>query len=297
MSDSSHPLLIACDGGGTGCRVAVGTARDGILATAEGGAANANTDAENTRRNILDATRTALRQAGFAPEDLTRATAHLGLAGILAATEGARFDDSLPFARSTVTDDRLTTLTGALGPGDGFVAAVGTGSFLAARQNGTARFLGGWGFPVGDQASGAWLARRALEVTLECHDGTRPHSDMTRALMARFEGNARALCRFSFTASPRDYGSLAPLVFDAARARDPHGLPIVEAGAAYLVAALAALDYRSPQPLVLTGGAGPAYAEFLPAPLRAALTPRRGSALDGAFELARAAAETPVPAP
>ena len=294
MSDSPHTLLIGVDGGGSRCRVAIGTAEDGLLEEAEGGPANPNSDFDQAISMIRQTTHRAADKAGIDASALCGATAHLGLAGVLSAEDGQKVAAALPFARSLVTDDRMTTLVGALGSEDGFVAAIGTGSFIGGRQAGHTRFLGGWGFPIGDQASGAWLARAALAQVLESHDGVRPPGPMTQNLFARFDNDAQVLCRFSFAASPRDYAKLAPEIVAAARAGDADASALMQAGADYINAGLAALGYSADTPLCLTGGLGTHYAPWLPKSLQSQLRRPDGTALDGAFRLAADAARTGV---
>ncbi|MGO7425934.1 LysR substrate-binding domain-containing protein, partial [Rhizobium ruizarguesonis] len=53
-----------------------------------------------------------------------------------------------------VVTDALIALQGALGDADGIVGAFGTGSVYNARRDGRLNGIGGWGFVVGDQASG-----------------------------------------------------------------------------------------------------------------------------------------------
>ena len=65
MSDSSHNVLIGVDGGGAGCRVAIGTAQDGVVATAEGGRANPASELEIALRNIDAGIRIAATKLGF----------------------------------------------------------------------------------------------------------------------------------------------------------------------------------------------------------------------------------------
>ena len=58
-------------------------------------------------------------------------------------------------------------------------------------------------------------------------------------------------------------------------------------GARYIQRAVKVLGQPIGVPLVLTGGVGPAYAEWLPMTLRRTLRVPQGSALDGALSLAR----------
>lgn len=298
MSDSSNILLIAVDGGGTGCRAAIGTCSQGMIARAEGGRANFASDPELAIRNILAVVTLAAQNAGIAeaaiPAALNGAYAHLGLAGVMTSQDSARVASALPYACAIVTDDRQTAVAGALAGEDGALLSIGTGTIVAANTAEGFRAVSGWGFHVSDQASGAWLGRAALVQVLLCHDGIERHSPLTRALLAQFGDDPNAIVAFSMSAKAGDYATLAPEIIAQAQAGDPWGRKIMAIGADYLSRALAQVGFRSGDPLCLIGGVGPYYAEFLPPDLLIGRTPSRGTALDGAFHLAKLnAANTP----
>ncbi len=291
MSNLTQALLIGVDGGGTGCRVAIGTERDGVLADASGGRANVATDLPLAIRNIENTVSAALAKFGGDPGDLRRAVAHLGLAGVMTPQDASRVCDALPYAKCVVTDDRPTALVGALGERDGFLVSVGTGTIMAARRAGQFRYVGGWGFYLSDQASGAWLGRAALVRVLLCVDGLLGHTDLTRDLLAKFNNDPNEIVAFSVGAVPGDYGAFAPAVFDAAGRGDAIGLVLVEEGVDYILRGLSVLGFRDGDILCLTGGAGPRYEAFLPEAVRQGITPPGHSAVHGAFQMARVAAQ------
>lgn len=280
------PVIIAVDGGGSGCRAAIGTRTKGILAQTTGGPANATSDPRGAVQNVLTAVQRAAEQASVPTLALGNAVAHLGLAGVMSAQQGQAVAQALPFASCTVTDDRPTTAAGALGGADGFVAAIGTGSFVGRSAGGVFHAVGGWGLALSDQASGAWLGREALVRVLLAHDKVGLPSALTDGLMAHFGDDPNAIVGFSQTATPADYAALAPHVVDAAQAGDPMARGIMEQGAGYIGAALTALGYTKGDPLCLTGGIGPHYATYLSAAVQQVVIPAAGTALDGAFALA-----------
>lgn len=289
MTDAAQGIVIAVDGGGSGCRAAVGTLAGGILGQATGGPANASTDFDSAMRNVRSAVAAACAQGGLSLDAAPIAAAHVGLAGVLGPEDATRVAQALPYAGLTVTDDRATIIAGALGEADGFVIALGTGTIIARRAGEAVTHVGGWGFQVSDQASGAWLGRQVLIETLHRVDGLAPHSGLSRAMLERF-GGADGIVQFSLAAAPADYAALAPQIVAAAAERDRLGQHLLDTGAAYLARAVAALGHDGGAPICLTGGLGPSYAAHLPAPLRACLQTPQGSALDGALRLARRAA-------
>ena len=286
MIDLMKSLVIGVDGGGTGCRAAIGTHADGILARAAGGPANFATNPDCAIANVVEAVAKAAAEIGVKAQSLSAATAHVGLAGALTNNDHQRAAKALPFGNITVTDDRCTSVVGALGADCGFLLSVGTGTIAATNSNHDIRYVGGWGFHVADQASGAWLGRAALEQTMLCYDALAKHGDMTQNLFAKFNNDPNQVVAFSISAKPGDFGALAPDVVNAAKNDDPWALAIMKKGAKYLEEALVALGHQKGDAVCLTGGLGPHYATYLAPQFTENLIPARGNALDGAFQLA-----------
>jgi glucosamine kinase len=287
MSDSPHSLLIGVDGGGTNCRAAIGTYDQGVLAEAIGGPANAAFDPELAIKNIAATVEAAASKADIPTEALKGAFAHLGLAGVMSDADSARISTALPYSNTVVTDDRATTVSGALGGADGYVISVGTGTIVASNKAGAVKSVNGWGFHVSDQASGAWLGRATLVQILLCHDGLAEHTGLTKLIFAEFDNDPNEIVAFSMSEPPSEYGTFARDIVSAAQDGDPWGKSILKTGAKYLVHSLAALGFKSGDAICLTGGLGPQYAPYLPPDHLSGQTRSKGSALDGAFELAK----------
>lgn len=287
MNGGRWAYLAAVDGGGTGCRVRLCAPDGRMLAEAGGGPANVTTDPALALASLGSAVSDAAAAAGLAPDDMTRTVARAGIAGILTRADIDIVSEALPFGAVQVSDDRETSVVGALGGRDGAVVAVGTGSFVALRRAEALRGFGGWGLAVGDQASGGWLGRAALEHCLLVRDGLATASDLTRALMAEFDDDPIAVVRFASTARPADFAAHAPRIAAAAEAGDELGVTLMERGAAYLTRCLDAAGFGENDVLCLTGGLGPAYAPYLTEAHRARVAEPEGSALDGGIRLAQ----------
>lgn len=275
------PLLIGIDGGGTSCRatlLAGPIARFDVVL----GPANVSTDFDAALATINAALAQLAAHAGLSMADLSTATAHLGLAGVMSPAIATRVAAHLPLAHSSVTDDRPTTIAGALGEADGALAAIGTGSFIGRQVAGKIHGVGGWGFYIGDQASGAWLLRRCLEEVMLSVDGFAPHTDLSRAILQEHGDDPGQIVLFSLNSQPSDYARLARDVVAAAEAGDPLGARLMQEGAAYIRKALDVVGWKATEALCLTGGLGPAYARWLELPT----VPAKGTALDGALALA-----------
>lgn len=294
MSRESLPLLIGVDGGGSSCRAALRLGSEGARHEVTLGAANVSTSFDEAMATIRAALSELCGKAGLAEAALTGARAHLGLAGVMNEEIAGRVAAALPFACVRVTDDRPTTIAGALGAADGSVAAIGTGSFLGRQEDGRQMLAGGWGFVIGDQASGAWLGRRLLEEVMLCIDGFAAETDLVRAVMAAHGQDPSQIVAFSLSARPRDFARFGREIDAAAAAGDPLACALMEEGAGYIVRGLASLGWRKGEPLCLMGGLGPEYTSFLPPVMQESVVPPKGSALDGALALAALIPDDPA---
>lgn len=285
MARLDPQTILAVDGGGTRCRLALdGAAGRQVV---EVGSANVTSNFDAAIATI-DTGITALAQAsGLARDDLLALPAYLGLAGASDEVMSKRVADALPFDRVRVEEDWRAALRGALGPRDGALAHCGTGSFFSIQVGDDVRSVGGWGWRLGDEASAYWVARAALAKTLEAVDGLIDVTDLTRALVARF-GSPGELVRHAGRSTPGEIGEIAPLVTSAAEAGDPVARAILQDGADHIARVLGKIGWRAGMALCLTGGIGPAYRPYLPPDLRAALTEPEGNPIDGAVALARA---------
>lgn len=279
-------FVIGIDGGGTSCRAAFAS-RDGrVLGRGKSGAANIRTDLTGARANIVEAARLAISEAGEDPALMTRTPAVLGLAGSNVGTYRQQLEAILPFSRNLVVSDALIALEGAVGTGDGAIAILGTGTAFMVRQDGDIRTVGGWGFLIGDQGSGARIGRDLLERTLLAYDGIAEASELTRALLAVFRNEPREVVVFTTTARPGDFGGFAPMVFEHAAKGDPVANEIIGRAVADIEASLRVLDLRPGDPLCLLGGLAQIYAPLLSPPVQALLRPPAQDALGGAVAMA-----------
>jgi glucosamine kinase len=71
-------------------------------------------------------------------------------------------------------DDAVIACIGAHGGRDGGIVIIGTGSAGLALVEGRVVKVGGYGFPISDEASGADLGLQALRMALRAHDGRTP---------------------------------------------------------------------------------------------------------------------------
>lgn len=270
-------LFLGIDGGGTGCRAAVADAAGLVLGRGEAGPANIASDATGAAANILKAAGQALAAAGGGEI----AAAGLGLAGANAAGATEALRAVLPFRRVAIVTDGITAVKGALGPADGVVAALGTGSVFAVQRAGAIRQIGGRGLVLGDEASGAWIGRALLSAALRAVDGFQPMTPLLAEVLQE-QGGADGAVAFSLGARPADFAALAPRVVDSA---DPAATAIMARAEADVAEAVALLRGADAVSVVFLGGLGTVFAKRMAG--RFPVQVARGTALDGALMLAR----------
>jgi len=286
MHESDIDGLIGIDGGGSTCRFALswqGARHDLSL-----GAANAFSDRAGAIATLRDGIAGLAARAGLSDAELAAVRLHAGVAGIMTPEDATAVAALLPPRRARVTDDRPTTLRGALGGEDGALAAIGTGSFFGRQSGGRARCVGGWGLLLGDEASGAWLGRALLARTLHAVDGLCDRTPLIGTVLDDFAGSPPRLLMAARTYAPRDFGALAARIVAAAGQGDPAAQELMRDGARWIIRAITALGWQQGEPLCLTGGLGPHYAPYIEVETMRPL----GTALDGALALAADPART-----
>ena len=271
---------IGCDGGGSGSRLAL--LWEGRRHEVTGGPANVTSDYDGAVAEVAGLLHRATEAAGVTLTALGGLPAHFALAGAVDGTIAGRVAAALPVA-GVVEEDRRAATRGALGTGLGYVAGIGTGSYLARQGPEGFTTIGGHGLVLGDEASGAWAGRALLRAVLAVEDGLEPPTPLTREISAEMGGTA-GIVGFAAQAGPGAFAALAPRVFEAQT--DAVARNIATQGAEYIARGLRALGWRAGDAMCLIGGVGPRYAGLLPPEMQAALVEARGSALDGALALA-----------
>ena len=278
--------FIGIDGGGTSCRAALAGPDGQVLGRGASGAANILTDLETAVLHIVEAAAAACADAGHDRDLLSSCSAALGLAGANVDATVSAVVHRLPFENSAIENDALIAITGALGEKDGAAAILGTGSVFAAKEGADIRIVGGWGFVVGDQGSGAVLGRALMQRALLAHDGVAPGSEATDQVMRDFDDDPQAMVTFAHSAVPGAFARYAPLIFRLAGSGDPVAREIV-ISAARDVDAYLDVVVRGPEPkLCLLGGLGASYEPWLSDRHRALVVRPEGDALQGAIDLA-----------
>src|SRR5262245_2205632 len=284
-------LLVGVDGGGTRCRARL-CASGERLADAVTGPANIRLGFKPAMVAVMSAIEQCLDQAGLSKRDLSRITACLALAGASEPTQLAfARRHKYPFERTILVTDAQAACVGAHRGGDGGVIIVGTGTIGWGELKGRQHRVGGWGLPISDEGSGAWIGCEALRQVLWAHDGRVPWTGLLDDLFTHFRRDPNAIVRWTMRASPRDYGSFAPLVVNHARKQDAVAIELMQRAAGHIDALAARLLSADVRPLALVGGLADAMAPWVSSETRRHLAQPAGDALDGAIALARVAEE------
>ncbi|WP_061147328.1 BadF/BadG/BcrA/BcrD ATPase family protein [Caballeronia arvi] len=287
---TTQGFLLGIDGGGSGTRVILADAQGNELARASGGPSGLGLGVERAWQSIGDACRRAFDAAAL-PFDWRRCALGCGLAGVNNADWLAAFLAAAPDVRAlSVESDAYTTVLGAHGGESGVIVALGTGSIAASLdEGGVCRIAGGYGFPSGDEASGAWLGLRAVVHLQRVLDGRAPEDAWSRAQLALTGATDRdSLVVWLCNANQTAYATLAPTVFEF---RDhPVAARLLKRAGFEIERLVAALDPAGALPVALCGGLAVPYAPFVPAALRERVRAPRADSAAGALELARRAA-------
>nr|WKF57727.1 Glucosamine kinase GspK [Paraburkholderia busanensis] len=284
-------LLIGIDGGGSGTRVVLGDAQGRELAQAASGPSGLGLGVERAWQAIAAGCTEAFARAGVAL-DWSRCVLGCGLAGVNNREWLAAFRAQAPaVAGLAVESDAYTTLLGAHGGAPGVVVALGTGSVAAVLDaGGECRIAGGFGYPSGDEASGAWLGLRAIVHAQQSLDGRVPHDDFAQALLAHTGAHDRdSLVVWLCDANQTAYAKLAPIVIAhrshvfAARLLGEAGIDVGKM--------IAALDPSASLPVAMCGGLGAPLREYVPQVYQARLREPLADSARGGLQLARRVAE------
>jgi len=287
----SGPLFAGVDGGGTGCRARIQDAEGRLLGTGIAGPAALRVGIDRSLAEVVKACRAALEEAGLGAEVLGSVHAAVGLAGV--GRKGALeelIQRPHPFRSVAYVHDATIACIGAHGARDGGIVIVGTGSVGFAVVGGREVRVGGYGFPISDEGSGADLGLHAIRLALRAYDDRAVDSSLTRDVMARFHNDPFEAVAWMDPATATDYATFAPLVMRHADAGDPVARRIVRDAAEQIDELVRRLAECGASRIALLGGLASSMQPWLAPDVQRRLVPVEGDAVDGALHLARLAA-------
>jgi glucosamine kinase len=284
-------LFIGVDGGGTGCRARIEDEGGRVLGTGIAGAAALRFGIDRSMAAVETACRGALAEAGLPETALAEMIAGIGLAGV--GRKGALEQLTAwphPFKSVTYVNDATIACIGAHAGRDGGIVIVGTGSIGYAVVGGREFRVGGYGFPISDEGSGADLGLHAIRLALRAHDGRNAGSKLAREVMTRFHDDPYEAVAWMDKATATDYATFAPLVMRHADDGDPVGRRIVRDAAEQIDELVRRLIECGAPRIALLGGLASPMQLWLAPDVQRRIAPVEGDAVDGALLLARRAA-------
>jgi len=252
--------VLGIDAGGTKTVCLLANERGQILNDARGPGATlhvmADDDVARTLRDVITG----------ATDGQTEAPAAIcvGMSGVDRPGEPERISLVLSGIRSgapvLVVNDALIALEAGAPGSPGIVVVAGTGSMVYGRNaNGRAARAGGWGYVLGDEGSGYWMGRQALQAVVRAADERGPATALTSLVLEHWGvGRPRDLVREIYTSDPKPatIARLAFVVQKAADAGDDVARSIIDQGAAELSGAAVSVAARlglTDAPIVLAG--------------------------------------------
>lgn len=278
---------LGIDAGGSTCRARLIDGSGAVIGEGRSGAANARVGIDMLYETLKETADRAFAQAGIAAGQRATVRAGMGIAGI---SRPGVLDAlaALDFGFASVryaTDAQIANL-GAHAGQDGAILIIGTGSAAQVRVDGRDFTIGGYGFPISDEGSGAALGLSAMRHALRALDGRTRKTPLSAAVTERFGHDTAQAIAWMDRATPRDYGTFAPLVMDYAEADDPIARSIVEHAANHIERFIETIFERGATRCALLGGLSQAMMPWLRARTVARLSEPLGDALDGALYLA-----------
>jgi glucosamine kinase len=291
VASPPDPLFVGVDGGGTGCRARIESAEGGVLGTGIGGPATLRLGVGRALAEVQKACSAAIEEAGLGADALKSVHAAIGLAGV--GRKGASEElaqHAHPFRSVVYAHDATIACIGAHGGKDGGIVIVGTGSVGFAMVGEREIRVGGYGFPISDEGSGADLGLHAIRMALRAHDERVRGTSLTHDVMLRFHNDPFEAVAWMDRASTTDYATFAPLVMRHADAGDPVARRIVRDAGEQIDDLVRRLIECGASRVALLGGLASSMQPWLAPDVQRRLVPVEGDAVDGALHIARRAA-------
>lgn len=180
--------VLGIDAGGTKTVAFLADADGRIIAEGRAGGANLQTEGELEVEKVLhDVIEQVTRGRSITP-----AAVCLGMAGVDREADGRTIRDIMRRlgyrSHTLIVNDALIALVAGAGASPGLVVISGTGSIaFGVSHRGLAARAGGWGPTLGDEGSGYWIGRRALEAVTRDADGRGPRTQLSQLVLDHFQ--------------------------------------------------------------------------------------------------------------
>ena len=279
-------FFIGVDGGGSGTRVRLVRADGTPLGEGSAGPSGLMHGIDKAWNSVEEAAAQAFGAAGLPVAPRSAIAIGLGLAGVHNKEWADAFVKANPgYARVALESDGHTTVLGAHAGQPGGIVALGTGSVAEVRErDGTHREVSGWGFPAGDEASGAWMGLRAVNHMQQVMDGRVPGDAFADEIIAACGGHRHAVQVWLANASQTTYAQLARIILKHGPSNPVAQAILREAGRQVELMA-DALDQTGTLPIALCGGLATPLKPWMPPALLARVVPAQGDSAAGALRL------------
>ncbi|MCY4164874.1 MAG: ATPase [Gammaproteobacteria bacterium] len=280
--------FLGIDAGGSRTRARLTNLEGFVLGEAETGPANARIGLEPLHAVLMSATRKAIAAADLHERDLTLIVAGMGIAGISRPgllQKAAQLE--FPFGSVYLESDAAIANLGAHLGEDGATLVLGTGSVAYIKIGKMSLTIGGYGFPISDEGSGAALGLSAMRHALRALDGRTRPTPLSAAVTEKFNHDTGRAIEWMDEATPKDYASFAPLVMDYAERNDEIARSIVEDAVKHVERFIETIFNKGAPRCALAGGLSRRLQPWLRERTAARLTESKGDSLHGALLLAR----------
>lgn len=288
----STDIFIGVDGGASSCKIRVEGAAENLLGCARGGSTTIKFSTEKAWAAILDTIVQALTPANIKLEDKNyRFYLGCGLTGCELPEPCAKFLKEAPpyFHTVRLESDAYTACLGAHAGQDGAIIIIGTGAVSIQIQNGKTTQISGWGFPHGDEGSGAWLGKEAVRLTLQWLDGRLENKDtaLLEMIFQKFDRDLTKLVVWANAANSTKFAEITPLVIEHLKQQDPLAITLIKHAAAEIDRIGIALAKRTTGdkllPCCLCSGLAPFIEPHISPELKARVVPCKHDAAKGAI--------------
>ncbi len=279
--------FLGIDAGGSRCRARLVTPDGVIVGAAEAGPANARVGLGKLKDTLIAVASDAFAAGGLDQSEMAKTNAGMGIAGISrAGMREAVMDLPLPFAKVAIETDAAIANLGAHGGEDGAILILGTGSIGFIKVGDKSITIGGYGFPISDEGSGAALGLSAMRHALRALDGRTKPTPLSTAITDQFSHSTAQAIAWMDKGTPRDYAAMAPMVMDYAEKDDEIARSIVEDAVKHVERFIETIFSKGAPRCALAGGLAPRLKPWLRDRTAASLCEATGDPLEGALILA-----------
>lgn len=288
----STDIYIGIDGGASKSKARIEDVSGKLLGQGSSGASNLKLPAEQSWQTIMEATQQAMQEAQLSFDDPQyKFHLGLGLSGCELPEACKSFLAKTPpfFATTHLKSDAYAACLGAHDGRDGAIIIIGTGTVSVQIQKGKTVQVGGWGFPHGDEGSGAWLGLEAVRLALQWLDG-RFEAEVTpllEAIFSKFDNDLTKLVVWANSSNSNGFAQIAPLVIEHIESKDPIALMLIQRAAKEIdrigMVLTKYTEGGQTLPCALFGGLAPFVQPWLSDELKARIVPRKHDATVGAI--------------